>query len=446
VATPIRLALWFCAFNLLAAALAAQCSNPTQVPNQTISSGAYTFSDSNALSASGVVINGSASVTFTAGNCIQLLPGFDAKAGSAGTTFHAQIGTPPQYSLTTAVSPSGAGTISPSCSSGCAENTGTVVQVSASAASGYVFSGFSGNLSGTTTPQNLTMSGNESVTANFTPVPTITSISPTSGAVGTNVTITGTGFGTSGTVAFAGTSAQIIPTWTATQIVAQVPSGASTGTITVSTGGYQTGYYQQQFQVTPTESVTVNPATVTLGQSQTQQFTASQSVTWSISPTEGIMSSTGLYTAPATITAQKTVTVTATSVAPGPTPGTAIITLTPPPTITSLSLSQGPPQMGFTISGANFGAAPAQACAYAPPVNPSQNGCVILTGVPGGNIPLTVINNSWSAGSIVVQLPATTPAPAAGQTTAGQVYAVTATGAQSNSVTFTVTGTFGCGN
>src|SRR5271157_4548987 len=80
-----RPALCFCACNLLAAVLAAQCSNPTQVPNQTISSGTVNYSDPNALSASNVVINGSASVTFYAGNCIQLLPGFHATAGTAGT-------------------------------------------------------------------------------------------------------------------------------------------------------------------------------------------------------------------------------------------------------------------------------------------------------------------------------------------------------------------------
>ena len=71
-----RAALWFCATNLLTAVLAAQCSNPTLVPNQTISSGTHNFPDNNALAASNVIINGSASVTFVAGNCIDLQPGF----------------------------------------------------------------------------------------------------------------------------------------------------------------------------------------------------------------------------------------------------------------------------------------------------------------------------------------------------------------------------------
>jgi len=79
------------------------------VTNQTISSGTATFADNNALSASAVVINGSASVTFVAGNCIQLLPGFHAKAGTAGTTFHAWVETAPSA---VSVSPSSGGGVS----------------------------------------------------------------------------------------------------------------------------------------------------------------------------------------------------------------------------------------------------------------------------------------------------------------------------------------------
>jgi hypothetical protein len=57
------------------------------VPNQAISSGTYNFPDNNALSATNV-INDSVSVTFVAGNGIQLHPGFHAIAGLAATTLH----------------------------------------------------------------------------------------------------------------------------------------------------------------------------------------------------------------------------------------------------------------------------------------------------------------------------------------------------------------------
>src|SRR5262249_32772522 len=69
--------------------------------------------------------------------------------------------------------------------------------------------------------------------------PNITGLNPTSGAVGTPVTISGSNFGgTQGTstVKFNGTLAS--PTaWGAGSITAQVPSGATTGPVVVNVGG-----------------------------------------------------------------------------------------------------------------------------------------------------------------------------------------------------------------
>jgi len=70
-------------------------------------------------------------------------------------------------------------------------------------------------------------------------LPSITSLNPTSGAVGNSVTITGANFGaTQGTssVKFNGTVAT--PTsWSATSIAAPVPAGATTGNVVVTVGG-----------------------------------------------------------------------------------------------------------------------------------------------------------------------------------------------------------------
>jgi hypothetical protein len=71
--------------------------------------------------------------------------------------------------LTTQVSPAGGGAILPASEF---VAPGTMVLVSASANTGYVFSGFSGALTGTTTPQNLTVNTAVTVTANFSPGPT----------------------------------------------------------------------------------------------------------------------------------------------------------------------------------------------------------------------------------------------------------------------------------
>src|SRR6202035_1674410 len=70
--------------------------------------------------------------------------------------------------------------------------------------------------------------------------PSISSVSPTSGLVGTAVTITGTNFGAtqgSSTVTFNGTSVGTPSSWSATSIAVVVPSSASSGNVVVTVGG-----------------------------------------------------------------------------------------------------------------------------------------------------------------------------------------------------------------
>jgi streptogramin lyase len=77
--------------------------------------------------------------------------------------------------------------------------------------------------------------GNSSVGRITTSVtPEIKSFSPTSGMLGSAVTITGLNLGTATAVSFNGTPAAIVSK-TATKVQADVPSGASTGPITVIT-------------------------------------------------------------------------------------------------------------------------------------------------------------------------------------------------------------------
>ena len=91
--TLVRTAFWLCGCNVLAALLAAQCSNPTEVPDQNITSGNASYTDTNALAATNFVVSDSGSVTFVAGGCIDLGPGFHAAAGTAPMAFHAWVGT-----------------------------------------------------------------------------------------------------------------------------------------------------------------------------------------------------------------------------------------------------------------------------------------------------------------------------------------------------------------
>lgn len=67
----------------------------------------------------------------------------------------------------------------------------------------------------------------------------ITSLSPASGAIGTPVTVTGSGFGDAqgaSTVTFSGVSATP-SSWTATSLLVPVPAGATTGNVIVTVGG-----------------------------------------------------------------------------------------------------------------------------------------------------------------------------------------------------------------
>jgi RHS repeat-associated protein len=81
--------------------------------------------------------------------------------------------------------------------------------------------------------------------------PSITSIAPTTGPVGTLVTITGSNFGAtqgSSTVTLNGTTAPVV-SWANTSITATVPSGASSGSFSVTVDG--TPASSSSFTVTP---------------------------------------------------------------------------------------------------------------------------------------------------------------------------------------------------
>jgi hypothetical protein len=117
---------------------------------------------------------------------------------------------------------------------------------------------------------------------------------------------------------------------TATAVAAPTASATATATITPSP-----------------ISIVVNPPGATLSAGQTQQFAAhvtgssNTAVTWSLAPAVGTLSSTGLYTAPATFTATQTVTITATSAADVSQSATAKIVLVPP----------GQYSVSYTVSG-----------------------------------------------------------------------------------------------
>jgi RHS repeat-associated protein len=131
-------------------------------------------------------------------------------------------------------------------------------------------------------------------------VPTVSSLSPATGAVGTAVTITGTNFGTaqgsSSTVTFDGVLAGTAIQWGSGAIKIAVPSGATTGNVVVTVGG-QSDVQTKIFTVPGTASVSgispsrggvgaaVSIAGSNLGSAGTVKFNGVRAVPWSWSPT-----------------------------------------------------------------------------------------------------------------------------------------------------------------
>ncbi len=73
------------------------------------------------------------------------------------------------YTLTLNVNPSGGGTVSKTPNQA-TYTLGATVQISATANSGYTFTGWTGDTTGTTSPLTITMRSNKNITANFTAI------------------------------------------------------------------------------------------------------------------------------------------------------------------------------------------------------------------------------------------------------------------------------------
>jgi hypothetical protein len=106
-----------------------------------------------------------------------------------------------------------------------------------------------GPIAVTTSSGTGTSSSNFTVTGGGGSSPTVTSFNPTSGPVGTSVTINGTNFTGVTSVNFNTTAATSYTVNSSVKITATVPTGATTGPIAVTTGG-GTGTSSTSFTVT----------------------------------------------------------------------------------------------------------------------------------------------------------------------------------------------------
>jgi hypothetical protein len=199
-------------------------------------------------------------------------------APSSPTTYTASFNT--QYQLTTAASPGAEGSATPT--SGTYYNSGTVVNLQATANSGYAFSGWTSSpgtvANASSAATTITMSAPESATANFVPQVTIAS-SPS------NLTFSVTGTGCSPGSGL-----------TTPQTFAWVPGSSCTVTFAATQGSAGTQYVFTQWENSSTNasrSITAPAATATY----TASFNTLYQLTTAASPAaaSSVTPATGSY-------------------------------------------------------------------------------------------------------------------------------------------------------
>jgi hypothetical protein len=184
--------------------------------------------------------------------------------------------------------------------------------------------------------------------------PTISGFTPTSGPVGTSVSISGTNFTGATAVAFNGTGASFSVTST-TAIQATVPAGATSGTISVTTPGGTATSSGAFTVVNPPAISGFTPTTGKVGASVSingTSFTGATAVAFNgVSASFTVMSDTAIQTAVPAGATTGPLSVTT----PGGTANSAnAFTVLSPPTIASLAPASAPVGAAVTISGTNL--------------------------------------------------------------------------------------------
>ncbi len=190
---------------------------------------------------------------------------------SSAATYTASFTT--QYQLTTAASPTAGGTVTPA--SGSYYNSGTVVNLSATAASGYQFGSWSGSVAvANSASTTVTMSAPETVTANFT---ALTGITIQTNPSGLQFTVDGG-------------AAQTAP-----QTISLVPGAHTIAVVTTQPGAAGTQYVFASWSDggAASHSITVTSSAATY----TASFTTQYQLTTSASPAAGgtVTPATGSY-------------------------------------------------------------------------------------------------------------------------------------------------------
>jgi len=212
--------------------------------------------------------------------------------------------------------------------------------------------------------------------------PTITSISPTSGPPFTQVTVKGSGFGTSqGTVSFNGVAGAIV-SWTNTQILVDAPNGSA------GSGAVEVNWNSSSFTFSFTPTInSISPQNVPSGQTVSvvgQNFgSATGSVTLAGETVQIVSWGTNSISikVPANAPTGADPVIVTSSIGSSP-PSTLNVQFAP--SVSGISPIFGPPNTQVTVTGTGFGA--------------NTQGTVSFNGVAG-----TIV--SWSDKQIIVTAP-----------------------------------------
>jgi hypothetical protein len=233
--------------------------------------------------------------------------------------------------------------------------------------------------------------------------PTIASFAPTSGPVGTSVTISGTNLTGATSVTFNGTAASFTVT-SATAIQATVPVGATTGPLSVTTPeGTATG--ASPFTVTTSNAPEITSFTPTSGLVGTRvtiagaNFTGATAVRFNgIVAGVAVTSATEIET---TVPAGATTGPLSVTTPQGTATSATLFTVPSPPTITSFTPTSGAAGRSVTISGTSFTGATAVTFNGSPATFLVVSDTAIQTTAPAGVTtgPLTVTTTAGTATS-----------------------------------------------
>ncbi|HEY0054013.1 MAG TPA: IPT/TIG domain-containing protein [Pedobacter sp.] len=261
-----------------------------------------------------------------------------------------------------------------------------------------VGTGTSGNVSVTTVGGTANLGG-----FSFIPAPTITSFTPSSAAIGTQVTITGTNLSGVTSVSFGGTAASSFTVNSSTSITATVGSGNS-GNVSVTTAGGMANLAGFGFipaptitSFTPSSAASGSQVTITgtnLSGATDVSFGGTAVTSFTVDSSTSITALVGAGTS-------RNVSVTTA----GGTANLAGFTFIPAPTITSFTPSSAAIGTQVTITGTNLGGATAVSFGGSAASSFTVNSATSITATvgagPGGDVTLITLNGTVSKSGFI---------------------------------------------